>query len=84
MQPRPCRVRAVVERPKPPPWILAEEPYTEPTDWWPGTLLPWRWIDRKTGLWSGVVHYSHDGLSYLCDVRCERRTTTFAVARRGV
>lgn len=39
-------------------------PYTERVQWWPGTLLSWRWIDREAGLWSGVVRYSHDGLSY--------------------
>lgn len=64
MQSRPCRVRAVIERPKAPPWIVMPVPYTEPTDWWPGTLLSWRWVDRDAGLWSGIVRYVHDGLSY--------------------
>ena len=62
---RPCRVRAVIERPPAPPWIAADRlpiPGREP--WWPGRIRAWRWIDRDKGTWTALVDYSRDGLLY--------------------
>lgn len=64
VQPRPCRVRVTIERPKPAPWISAELPYPERVDWWPGWLLSRRWVDREDGLWTGLVRYSRNGWVY--------------------
>jgi hypothetical protein len=64
MPPRPCRVQAVIERPAPVPWV-GVVPFPEPVDYWSGTLLAWRWLDPGAGLWTGLVQYRRDGLTYL-------------------
>lgn len=57
---RPVRVRAVRERPPPPPGVVA--PFPAPVDWWAGELLAWRWVDQGEGLWTGLVRYRREGL----------------------
>ena len=57
-------MRAVIARPQKPPWVLADLPFPEPVDTWPGTLLSWRWIDPAAQTWCGVVRYCRDGLLY--------------------
>lgn len=59
---RPVRVRAVLERPPPPPGVVA--PFPAPVDWWAGELLAWRWVDQAEGLWTGLVRYRREGLLY--------------------
>ena len=64
MQPRLCRVEAVVERPPAPSWI-GELPYPETAHYWPGTMLDWRWSNREAQTWTALVRYQRDGLTYL-------------------
>ncbi|MBK9741173.1 MAG: hypothetical protein IPO93_17170 [Actinobacteria bacterium] len=59
----PVRVQAVIERPPAPPWI-GELPFAERAEWWPGVLLAWRWLDRREGLWTALVRYHREGLTY--------------------
>ena len=61
-------MRAVIERPPKPPWLVADLPFPERVDWWQGWLVSWRWIDREVGTWCGVVRYNRDGLDYLHNV----------------
>jgi hypothetical protein len=56
-------VEAIIERPPPLPWVC-DLPVTESVEWWPGTLLSWRWLDKDAGLWVGIVRYRRDGLLY--------------------
>ncbi len=56
-------MEAVIERPPAPRWI-GELPFPVRTDWWPGTLLSWRWVDRERALWSGLVRYLREGPNY--------------------
>lgn len=60
---RPCRVRAVIERPPAPPWIGAL-PESDGSDWWTGTLRAWCWVEAGLRTWTGLVDYSRDGLLY--------------------
>jgi hypothetical protein len=58
------RVEAVIERPPAPPWI-GDLPYPETAESWPGTMLDWRWIDKRASTWTALVQYRRDGLTYL-------------------
>ena len=62
--PTPVHVEAVIERPPPLPWVVAELPFPERVDYWPGTLLAARWLDKAAGVWTGLVRYERDGLLY--------------------
>jgi hypothetical protein len=57
------RVEAVIERPPPPSWI-GELPFPERQAYWPGTMLDWRCVDKRTGTWTAYVQYRRDGLTY--------------------
>ena len=59
----PVRVLAVIERPQASPWI-GELPFAERAEWWPGVLLSWRWLDKREGLWTALVRYHREGLTY--------------------
>jgi len=56
-------VEAVLERPKPPPWVCDLEP-VEKVPCWHGWLQSWRWIDQDARIWTGVVRYNREGLNY--------------------
>ena len=62
--PTPVRVEAVIERPLPLPWVVAELPFPERVESWPGMLLAGRWLDKYAGLWTGLVRYEREGLLY--------------------
>ena len=64
VRPHAVRVEAVIERPAPLPWVLAELACPEPVAFWPGMLLAGRWIDRDAHLWTGLVRYEREGLLY--------------------
>jgi hypothetical protein len=54
----------VIERPPAPPWIgELSSPVRE--EFWLGTLLDWRWVDKPAGTWTALVQYRRDGLTYL-------------------
>jgi hypothetical protein len=79
---RPVRVEAVIERPPAPPWI-GELPFPERVDYWPGTLLDWRWVDKTARLWVGLVRYQRDGLTYEHAVSGELLTVVRMLAWSG-
>jgi len=59
-----CRVEAIIERPPAPPWI-SELLFPLHEEFWPGTLLDWRWLDKAAGTWTALVQYRREGLTYL-------------------
>jgi hypothetical protein len=59
---RTVRVKAVIERPLPPPGIVA--PFPERAEWWSGVLLSWRWVDKAQRTWTCLVRYQREGLLY--------------------
>lgn len=56
-------VEAVIERPPAPPWI-GDLPYPQLGKSWPGTMLGWRRTDKQAGMWTALVPYRRDGLTY--------------------
>ena len=59
---RAVRVRAVIERPPAAPGCVP--PFPVSADWWTGTLLAWRWVDRGERTWTAFVRYRREGLLY--------------------
>ena len=59
---RSVRVQAVIARAPAPPGCTA--PFPIEVDWWPGTMLAWRWIDRERRTWMALVRYQRDGLTH--------------------
>lgn len=39
--------------------------FSEPVDYWPRTLLDWRWVDKSMGTWMALAQYWREGLTYL-------------------
>ncbi len=55
----PCAVIARAPAP-----LGCAAPFPVETNWWPGTLLAWRWIDREWRTWTALVRYQRDGLMH--------------------
>jgi hypothetical protein len=59
---RSVRVQAVIARAPAAPGCTA--PFPVKTDWWPGTLLASRWVNREKRAWTALVRYQRDGLMH--------------------